>query len=227
MEKLQMSNKIRWTVIRLSILMAVGMAIALTMLAIQMDAIVLLLSCIVASSIILYIGIARSQWAEEQKTLRGRDEFRYLSTRSVPDNLLLKLPFHAKRPLTLSEKTLYFRMVQSLPENIIIPQVPFHRFVGINHERKYMEWFKRIVPLSADFLVCDMDFHVVAVVDIDDDTSGIREERKAIREEKDKVLAAAGIRIIRWSSGNIPSRAAIKDEFETAAAYGTLAFLGA
>lgn len=227
MEKLQISNKIRWTIIRLSILMAVGMAIALTMLAIQMDAIVLLLSCIVASSIILYIGIARIQWAEEQKTRKGREEFRYLSAKSGSDNHLLRLPFHAKRPLTLSEKTLYFRMVQSLPENIIIPQVPFYRFVGVDHKQGYMEWFKRIVPLSADFLVCDMDFHVVAVVDIDDDSSSVREERKAIREEKDRVLAAAGIRIIRWSSVNIPSRAVIQSEFETVADYGTLVFLGA
>ena len=227
MEKLQMSNKIRWTIIRLSILIAVGMAIALTMLAIQMDAIVLLLSCIIASSIILYVGIARIQWAEEEKTLKGREEYRYLSTQSGPDNTLLKLPFHSKRPLTFSEKTLYFRMVQSLPDNIIVPQVSYYRFVGVNHKQGYMEWFKRIVPLSADFLVCDMDFHVVAVVDIDDDANAIREERKAIREEKDRVLAAAGIRIIRWSSGNIPSRAAIQSEFETAATYGTLAFLGA
>ena len=66
--------------------------------------------------------------------------------------------------------------------------------------------------MSADFLVCNKDASVVAVIELDD-ASHQRHDRQVADEKKDKALKAAEIKIIRWHVKSIPDVSAIQIEF--------------
>jgi hypothetical protein len=66
--------------------------------------------------------------------------------------------------------------------------------------------------LSADFVVCRQDGAIVAVIELDD-SSHSRAYRKQADAKKDKALASAGLRIIRWQARSLPDGAAIRATF--------------
>ncbi|MDD4929829.1 MAG: DUF2726 domain-containing protein [Gallionella sp.] len=66
-----------------------------------------------------------------------------------------------------------------------------------------------------DFVVCNKDFSIVAVIELDDATHQ-RQDRQAADAKKDKALASAGVRIIRWQVMSIPDLASIQSAFKPA-----------
>lgn len=121
-------------------------------------------------------------------------------------------PFYAKKPLSQPEQVLYFRLIQALPENIILAQVQLSRLLGVKKGNNYQAWSNRINRLSADFVVCNKDSSIVAAIELDDATHQ-REDRQAADAKKDKALASAGVRIVRWQAKSIPDIAAIQTTF--------------
>ena len=118
-------------------------------------------------------------------------------------------PFYAKKALSQPEQILYFRLVQALPEHIVLAQVQLSRLLGVKKGNNYQAWFNRINRMSADFVVCNKDTSIVAVIELDDATHQ-KEDRQAADAKKDKALASAGIRIVRWQVKLIPDIAAIQ-----------------
>lgn len=118
-------------------------------------------------------------------------------------------PFYAKKPLSQPEQVLYFRLVQALPEHIVLAQVQLSRLLGVKKGNNYQAWFNRINRMSVDFVVCNKDSSIVAVIELDDATHQ-KEDRQAADAKKDKALTSAGIRIIRWQAKAIPDIAAIQ-----------------
>ena len=121
-------------------------------------------------------------------------------------------PFYAKKPLSQPEQILYFRLVQALPEHIILAQVQLSRLLGVKKGSNYQAWSNRINRMSADFVVCNKDSSIVAVIELDDATHQ-REDRQAADAKKDKALGSAGIRIVRWQAKAIPDIATIQASF--------------
>lgn len=121
-------------------------------------------------------------------------------------------PYYAKPPLTQPEQVLYFRLLKALPDHIILAQVQLSRFLGVKKGNDYQSWSNRINRMSADFVVCNKDSSVVAVIELDD-SSHARANRQAADAKKDKALASAGVRIIRWQVNAIPSGEAIQSLF--------------
>lgn len=121
-------------------------------------------------------------------------------------------PFYAKKPLSQPEQVLYFRLVQALPEHIILAQVQLSRLLGVKKGNNYQAWFNRINRMSADFVVCNKDSSIVAVIELDDATHQ-KEDRQAADAKKDKALASANVRVIRWQAKAIPDVAKIKSAF--------------
>jgi very-short-patch-repair endonuclease len=121
-------------------------------------------------------------------------------------------PFYAKKPLSRPEQVLYFRLVQALPDHIILAQVQLSRLLGVKKGNNYQAWFNRINRMSADFVVCKKDSSIVAVIELDDATHE-KEDRQAADAKKDKALSSADIRVLRWKVSAIPDIAAIQDEF--------------
>lgn len=121
-------------------------------------------------------------------------------------------PFYAKKPLSQPEQVLYFRLVQALPEHIVLAQVQLSRLLGVKKGNNYQSWFNRINRMSADFVLCKRDSSIVAVIELDDATHQ-KEDRKAADAKKDKALSSADIRVVRWQATAIPDVAAIQAAF--------------
>ena len=120
-------------------------------------------------------------------------------------------PFHARKPLSVPEQVLYFRLLEALPEHIVLAQVGLSRILGVNKGSNFQAWHNRINRMSLDFVVCKKDSTVVAVIELDD-ASHEASERTAADAKKDRALAAAGVRIIRWQAKSLPDVATIRSE---------------
>jgi len=112
-------------------------------------------------------------------------------------------PYYSKKLLSPPEQVLYFRLAQALPSHLILAQVQLSRFLGVKKGSNFQSWSNRINRMSVDFLVCNKDSTVVAAIELDDATHG-RPDRKVADAKKDKALASADIRVIRWHVKSIP-----------------------
>lgn len=121
-------------------------------------------------------------------------------------------PFYAKKPLSQPEQVLYSRLIQALPEYIILAQVQLSQLLGVKKGNNYQAWSNRINRMSADFVVCNKDSSIVAIIELDDATHQ-REDRQAADAKKDKALTSASVRIVRWQAKSIPDIAAIQATF--------------
>jgi very-short-patch-repair endonuclease len=121
-------------------------------------------------------------------------------------------PFYAKKLLSPPEQVLYFRLVQALPEHIILAQVQLSRVLGVKKGHNHQAWNNRINRMSADFVVCNKDSSIVTVIELDDATHQ-RKDRQAADTKKDKALGSAGIRVVRWQAKTLPDIATIQATF--------------
>ncbi len=118
-------------------------------------------------------------------------------------------PFYAKKPLSQPEQVLYFRLVEALPDHIILAQVQLSRFLGVKKGHNYQSWSNRINRMSADFVICNKDSSIIAVIELDDSTHN-KASRQEADAKKNRALEAAGIKLIRWHVKSIPEVSAIK-----------------
>ena len=121
-------------------------------------------------------------------------------------------PFYAKRPLSQPEQVLYHRLVQALPDRIVLAQVQVSRVLGVKKGFNFYEWNNRIDRMSYDFVVCAKDSSVLAVIELDDKSHGSESRQKA-DARKDRATSAAGIRMIRWNVKALPDQDVIREAF--------------
>lgn len=86
----------------------------------------------------------------------------------------------------------FFRLTQAFPNHIILAQVQFSQLLGVKKGYNYQSWLNRINRMSADFVVCNKDASIVAIIELDDATHHRADRR------------AAEIRVIRWQAKSIP-----------------------
>ena len=116
------------------------------------------------------------------------------------------------RPLSETQQVLYWRLVEALPECVILAQVPFTRFmrppeagekIAVRH---YRAMYARISQKRVDFLVCLHDFTVVAAVELDS-----RDGRRD--PTRDELLKSAGIVPLRVYAEAIPPVETLRELF--------------
>lgn len=120
-------------------------------------------------------------------------------------------PFYAKQLLSQPEQVLFHRLVNALPDYIILAQVQVSQVLGVHKGFNFYEWHNRINRLSYDFVVCKKDGSVLAVIELDD-KSHESSERIEADKRKDRATTAAGIRMIRWHVKFMPDESIIRDE---------------
>lgn len=119
-------------------------------------------------------------------------------------------PFYPRKPLSNPEQILYFRLLNALPDHIILAQVQLSRFLGVKKGNNFQSWLNRINRLSADYVICSKDASVVAVIELDD-ASHNNSKRQQTDSKKDKAIRDAGLKIIRWNVKAIPNEEEIKN----------------
>lgn len=123
-------------------------------------------------------------------------------------------PYFARKPLTQPEQVLYFRLVEALPEHMVLAQVQLSRVLGVKKSRDELAWFDRIDQLSVDFVVCRKDASVLVAIELDDATPRRAARRKA-DAKKDRALGSAGVPVLRWTVADIPDAAGIRAAMPT------------
>lgn len=118
-------------------------------------------------------------------------------------------PFYARKLLSAPEQVLYHRLVNTLPDHIVLAQVQVSRVLGVKKGNNFHQWNNRINRLSYDFVVCTKDCTVVAAIELDD-----KSHRNAKRAEtdakKERATKAAGTPLIRWQVNALPDAEAIR-----------------
>jgi hypothetical protein len=112
-------------------------------------------------------------------------------------------PYGFKKPLSRVEQVLYYRLVQTLPELVVLAQVPLSAFLRVKKGRTWNEWFNRISQKSIDFLICERDFSIVTAIELDDGSHDAP-ERLAAEKTKSRALTAARVPLIRWRTTDLP-----------------------
>jgi len=116
----------------------------------------------------------------------------------------------ATRVLSSDELRAHALLVQALPQHLVLAQVPLSRFIRVPTRNSYAEWLRRVGHLNADFIVCDAQAQVLAVVELRSTRprGGERIERRHQRFAR--VLKQAGIPLQVWTDGALPSVADVR-----------------
>jgi len=123
-------------------------------------------------------------------------------------------PLYAKHVLTKPEQVLYFRLVEAMPECIVLAQVQLSRVLAVKKGHNFRQWLNRIDRKSLDYVVCLRDASVIAAIELDDSTHD-RGDRKKADQDKEHALASAGVKLIRWQTKSLPDVETIRRTFTT------------
>jgi very-short-patch-repair endonuclease len=91
----------------------------------------------------------------------------------------------------------------------MLAQVQLSRLLGVKKGNNYQPWPNRVKRMSTDFVVCNKNSSVVAIIELDD-SSHKKADRQVADAEKGKALDSADVRILRWQVGALPHIAAIQ-----------------
>lgn len=111
--------------------------------------------------------------------------------------------YKSKPLMTDNEKEFYGRLVEALPDHHIFSQVALGALLQPNvkgNNRKYYSVRGTFAQKIADYVVCDKDMKVLAVVELDDKTHNNEKDGK-----RDSMLEQAGYKVVRWHSKKKPT----------------------
>ncbi|MDP1595823.1 MAG: DUF2726 domain-containing protein [Methylotenera sp.] len=122
-------------------------------------------------------------------------------------------PYISKSPLTPTEMMFYHRLIEALPNFIVLAQVQLSSFLKVDETQtnyqNYLKWFQPISQQSVDFLICEKNFSIVAAVELDD-KSHLRTKSIERDNKKTNNLNAANVPLIRWHAEAMPETDTIR-----------------
>jgi hypothetical protein len=112
-------------------------------------------------------------------------------------------PLFSKKALSNVEQMLYQRLIRAYPNQVVLAQVALPAFLGVKKGENYRAWYNRFNRLYADFVICERDFRVVAVIELDD-RSHDHLRRQDADSRKAAALGSAGIPLHRVNVNPLP-----------------------
>ena len=97
----------------------------------------------------------------------------------------------AKKPLSTNEQPMYFKLLETFPDLVVLAQVSFSALLQSSIQADRNKFNRKM----ADFVLCTRAFDVVAIVELDDSS---HRERSKEDGERDVMLISAGHRVIRF-----------------------------
>lgn len=116
-------------------------------------------------------------------------------------------PPEPTRVLDIHERLALQALARALPGHMLLAAVPLANFLNVPRRHSYAEWLKRAGHLSVDLMVCDPSSHVVAVVLLRKPNDTAKRLRRL--EQIARVVSAARVRVLFWTSGALPAQADI------------------
>jgi very-short-patch-repair endonuclease len=120
-------------------------------------------------------------------------------------------PLYARRLLSPNEQKCYHRLRSAFPDHFVMAQVSLSQVLGVKKGQgsNRQAIFNRFRQLTADFVVCNKDFSVAAVFELDDGSHDAP-RRQDSDSRKAAALAAAGVPLHRLNSAQLPNEAALR-----------------
>ena len=117
---------------------------------------------------------------------------------SISDAPATTRDLRIKKPLSPREQAMYFRLVEAVApyECVVLSQVSFSALIDTDDPGTRNAFCRKYT----DFVVCNTEFDVLVVVELDDASHRGREAQDAARES---LLTDAGHRVIRFD--DVPS----------------------
>jgi Protein of unknown function (DUF2726) len=129
-------------------------------------------------------------------------------------------PPRTMRPLTPEELRVLKLLRKALPECLLMPQVALARFLSVQQNRSYNQWFGSVGRRCVDFLLCSEQGDVLGVIQLQSSKS------KALSEgtvRKLKALEMAQIPVWQMAKDDLPDvhalRAMVMPELKAAEAH--------
>ena len=129
-----------------------------------------------------------------------------------PDRLdtLIGWPPQATRVLSQAERQALAILVRALPECTVLAQVPLSRFLRVPKRHSYADWLRRLGYQCADFVVCDLDSKVLAVVEIRPPGGQPNDRAQRRLERMERSLKAAKVPFHVWTEGLLPGAETVR-----------------
>lgn len=153
---------------------------------------------IVLVVVLALIGLALKAMKGKRKT-DGSD-----GSEIKPQSATGPAPYFKKAPLTEPEQVMFHRLREALPEQIILAQVAMSAMVGIRKNENWQTQFNEISRKYVDFVVCNQDFSMRAIIELDDSTHQ-RGERIKADAIKDAAFQAIGVPVVRFDVREMPT----------------------
>ena len=113
-------------------------------------------------------------------------------------------PPQATRLLTNAERVAFGTLSRALPEYMVLSQVPLSRFINVPKRNSYAEWLRRLGNQCVDFLVCDMNSQIIAVVDVQLPPAQTTDRAKKRQTRIARTLKAASVPLHVWFETSLP-----------------------
>lgn len=102
------------------------------------------------------------------------------------------LDLKARDLMTKREQTMYLALVDALPEFLIFSQVAFSALITSKNQAVRNKFNRKV----SDFVICNKEFVVIAIVELDDSSHKGREDADA---KRDDLLTTAKYKVVRFS----------------------------
>ena len=113
-------------------------------------------------------------------------------------------PVFPKKVLTPVEQQLYHRLIRAYPDHVVLAQVSFSQIIGVKKGHDFRAIWNRYNRLTADFVLCNKDFSITAVIELDD-RSHDHPTRQDADRRKAAICEAAGIPLHRLNVNPLPN----------------------
>lgn len=121
-----------------------------------------------------------------------------------------RAPLYAKKVLNDKEQVLYWRLIYTFPDHVILAQVALSQLLGVEKGTKNRQSVaNRFRQLCADFVICERDFSALAVIELDG-LSHDHPQRASADSRKAHAIESAGLTLIRINVADMPSEAALR-----------------
>lgn len=120
-------------------------------------------------------------------------------------------PVYAKRVLSPNEQKCYYRLRAAFPNHVVLAQVSLSQLLGVKKGQgsNYQSVLNRFRQLTADFVVCNKDFSVATVFELDDNSHD-HPKRQDSDSRKAAALTAAGIPLHRLNGAKLPNESELR-----------------
>ncbi|WP_374592730.1 DUF2726 domain-containing protein [Aquabacterium sp.] len=125
-----------------------------------------------------------------------RPKYDHRRRKTLPKNWHL-----AGRPVfNADERALYRRLVQTLPDHVILAKLPLLRFCQAMSRKESLVWYDLLQPMHVGFAICAPNGRVLAAIDVDHGALSARQKRI-----KTEALRACGVNYVRYQADDFPS----------------------